>query len=222
MPNFSTLAAALLGGIVLFSGAAQADRAPVWLAQNEFAEGVHYEVLDKPQPVQTGEQIEVLELFWYGCPHCYRLEPMLIKWLKNKPENSAYVALPAVLGSNWEAGARAWYTFEALGLTSKLHGEYFHAIHRDRLRLDTAEALADWMAGQGHDRAAALAAYDSFAVDAKVRHSARVGRLYGISGVPSMIVDGKYLTSVGRAGGHEQLFRVIEFLIERAASERAG
>lgn len=221
MSKISTLAAALFGGILFFS-VAQADRTAVWLAQNEFAEGVHYELLDKPQPVQTGEKIEVLELFWYGCPHCYRLEPPLLEWLKKKPENSAYVAVPAVLGAHWEWGARAWYTFEALGLTHPLHGEFFHAIHRDRLRLDNAQALADWIAGFGHDRQAALAAYDSFAVDAKVRHSTRVGQLYAISGVPSMIVDGKYLTSVGRAGGHAQLFKVIEFLIELAASERAG
>ena len=217
MPAFTI---PLLAAVMLL-GAAQAAPAPVWLAQNDFAEGVHYEVIDQPQPVQTGKQIEVLELFWYGCPHCYRLEPSIIEWLKNKPENSDYIALPVVLGEHWEPGARAWYTFEALGLTKALHGEFFHAIHRDNRRLDTAEALADWIAEQGHDREAALNAYRSFTVDAKVRHSARLGRLYGIRGVPSIVVDGKYLTSVGRAGGHEQLFQVIEFLVQRAAGERA-
>lgn len=191
-------------------------------AQDNFIEGVHYTVLRDNQPVQTGEQIEVVELFWYRCPHCYRLEPYIARWKQNKPGNAELVEIPAILNDNWAFGARMYYTLEALGLAEQLHSAVFHAIHRAKRPLNTREQFADWAAENGADRDAVLAAMDSFAVESKMRFAGLMGRKYRITGVPAIIVDGKYRTSVQLAGGHEQLLQVINHLVKRAAGERVG
>ena len=112
----------------------------------EYEQGINYFPLKIPQPVHTGDKIEVLELFWYRCPHCFELEPYLNKWLKSKPDFIEYVRLPAVLNRSWGFDARVFYTFVALGLVDSLHEAYFDAIHTDRKRIVTVEQLADWVA----------------------------------------------------------------------------
>lgn len=190
-------------------------------AQDAFIEGVHYTALRETQPVQTGTQIEVVELFWYRCPHCYRLEPYIAQWKRNKPANAELVEIPAILNDNWAFGARIYYTLEALGLAEQLHGEVFQAIHRARRPLNTPEQFADWAAENGADRAAVLAAIDSFAVESKMRFATLMSRKYRITGVPAIVVDGKYRTSVQLAGSHDRLLEVINHLVDKAAKERA-
>ena len=112
--------------------------------EEQFIEGGHYELLDEVQPVQTGDKIEVVEMFWYRCPHCFRLEPYLIEWQKNMPDNAQYVPIPALLSEKWEFHARAYYTFEALGVLDPLHGLMFKAIHEQRLQINSVESLAAW------------------------------------------------------------------------------
>ena len=114
----------------------------------EYQQDVNFFKLQVAQPVHTGKKIEVLELFWYRCPHCYELEPYLNKWLKNKPEFVEFVRLPAILNRSWAFDARVYYTFVALGLEDRLHDAYFEAIHEDRKRFRTAEQVADWVAEQ--------------------------------------------------------------------------
>ncbi len=186
----------------------------------EFKEGVEYERLAKPMAVQTGEQIEVRELFWYRCPHCFTLEPFIHDWLQRKPKNADYVPFPAVLSQNWEPQARAFFTFEALGMLDKLHTPFFNAIHQERKVIRTPKDLAKWAAAQGVDEQTVLEAYDSFAVDTKSRQAALLTREYGITGVPAVIVDGKFRTSGQMAGGNERLFALIDYLVEKAAAER--
>jgi len=123
----------------------------------EFDQDVNYFELLVPQPVSTGDKIEVLELFWYGCPHCYSLEPYLVKWLKNKPDFVEFVRLPAVLNRSWAFDARVYYTFIALGLVDKLHEPYFDSIHKERKRMKSVEEVAAWAAEQGVDPKAILA-----------------------------------------------------------------
>ena len=190
-------------------------------AQNEeFVEGGHYELLSEVQPVQTGDKIEVVELFWYRCPHCFKLEPYLVKWLENIPANAEYVPIPAVLNQNWVLHGRAYYTFEALGLLSQLHGKFFDAIHKERKQFKTPEDIAKWVEQQGADGDSFLNTYNSFAVNSKIQFANIMGQKYGISGVPAIIVDGKYRTSVSMAGSHDKLISLINFLIKKAASER--
>ncbi len=189
---------------------------------DQFREGGHYELLSETQPVQSGDKIEVVELFWYGCPHCYRLEPFIAQWLQSKPDHVEFVPLPAILNEHWAFHARLYYTLEALGLDEALHAEVFDAIHEARRKLNTLEQFADWGAKNGIDREELIAAFHSFAVDSKTRFAAVMSRKYGITGVPSIIVDGKYRTSVSQAGSREKLLEVIDHLVELAAEGRDG
>ncbi len=141
---------------------------PAYGQSEQYIEGGHYELLPEFQPVQTGDKIEVAEMFWYRCPHCYRLEPYLHKWLQNKPENAEYVPIPALLNQSWAFQARAFYTFDALGLVDQLHGKFFDAIHKDRKPFNTADQLAEWAAEHGADPDAIRKTMDSFAVNNKL------------------------------------------------------
>jgi thiol:disulfide interchange protein DsbA len=192
------------------------------IAQDEtFLEGSHYETLNETQAVSTGDKIEVLELFWYRCPHCNTLEVPLQEWLKNgKPENAQYIAFPAVLSSRWEPEARAFYTLEALGILDELHGKMFYAIHSEHRQLSSADKLADWAEEQGHSAQDVLDTYESFAVNTKLNYAKTMTKKYNIQGVPAVIVDGKYRTSVSQAGDADTLFEVINFLVEKSAAER--
>ena len=207
---------------ILISAAMLALFSAPAIAQDEaFLEGGHYEVLSTIQPISTGDKIEVLELFWYRCPHCNSLEVPLQKWLKNgKPENAKYVAFPAVLSSRWESSARTFYTLEALDLLDELHGKVFYAIHSEHRNLDSDQRLAEWVEGEGHSAQDVLDTYDSFAVNTKLNYAKTMTKKYDIQGVPAIIVDGKYRTSVSLAGDSDTLFEVINFLVEKAAAER--
>lgn len=185
-----------------------------------FIEGGHYERLSETQPVQTGDKIEVVELFWYQCPHCYRLEPFITQWRHNKPENAEFVPVPAIFNERWAFDARMYYTLEALDLDRQLHADLFAAIHETRRPLTTAEQFADWAVENGADRQALNAALDSFAVETRVNFATVMSRKYGITGVPAIIVDGKYRTSVSLAGSHEKLIEVINYLVTLAAEQR--
>jgi len=186
----------------------------------DYIQGKQYVVLDPAQPVDTGKKIEVRELFWYGCPHCYHLEPELNRWLKAMPSNTEFVRMPAVLRSSWAPHARAFYTFEALGVTAKLHDKLFDAIHKDGRHIDDLKGLADFAAENGVDRKLFTETYNSFGVDSEVRKAQVMGRNYQADGVPTIIVDGKYRTTASMAGSHPVLIKVINFLVKKAKAER--
>jgi len=190
--------------------------------EEQFIEGGHYELLLEVQPVQTGDKIEVVEMFWYRCPHCYRLEPYMLNWLENKPENAEFVPVPAILNKQWAFHARLYYTLEALGLTEELHAAVFKALHVEGKRLNTVDSVADWIAEKGGDRQAVIDTFSSFAVENKLNFANVMSRKYGITGVPAIIVDGRYRTSVSLAGSHEKLIELINFLIGKAAAARTG
>lgn len=196
--------------------------ASVQAQENAFVEGVHYELLDTVQPVQTGDKIEVVEMFWYKCPHCFRLEPFIVEWQKNIPDNVQYVPIPALLGKNWEFDARAYYTFVSLGVIEQLHGKFFLAIHEEKRVIDSVEKLADWAARNGVQRESVIDAFTSFAVENKINFAKVMTRKYGISGVPAIIVDGRYKTAVSQAGSQSKLIEVIDFLIEKSIEVRAN
>ncbi len=208
---------------VVFSAALLWLASAALFAQDErFVAGVHYQILHQAQPTQSGEKIEVVEMFWYECPHCYRLEPFISRWLQTKPQHVAFVPVPAILNRSWEFDARMYYTMQALGIDEALHTEVFKAIHEVRRPLRTLEQFADWAAEHGADRATLLAAFDSFAVQNKINFAMLMSRKYGISGVPAIIVDGRYRTSVSLAGGQAKLIEVINHLVTLAAEQRSG
>ena len=187
-------------------------------AAQEFQEDVNFFPLLVEQPVRTGDQIEVLEIFWYGCPHCYALEPYLKKWLKNKPEFVEFVQLPAVLNHSWAFDARVFYTFVALGLMDELHEAYFDAIHQDRRRMKNVEQVASWAQEQGIDPKLILDTFNSFGVDSMLANATQMSGRYEADGVPTIIIDGKYRTTVSLAGGHNEIIDLINYLAQRAKS----
>ena len=190
---------------------------PVTLMAEGFKEGVEYTTFSKPLPVNTGEKIEVREIFWYGCPHCYNLEAPLNKWRQEGlPDNAEFIRMPGIFRENWVPHARAYYAFEALGQTEKLHHAMMNEMHVKKNRLTTKDQIADFIATQGVDKKEFLDAYNSFSVDSLSRQAGIMTKRYGITGVPTIIVDGRYLVSTSH-GGKVKLFEVVNSLVEKAA-----
>ena len=187
-------------------------------AAPKFTLNVHYFALSKAQPTVTGDKIEVRELFWYGCPHCYRMEPLFDKWLTENPANAEFIRTPAVLRESWAFAARVYYTFKELNLVDQLHRPFFDSIHKERRRIRNGQQLADFAAEHGIDRQAVLDAFNSFSVDANTRRARLLSENYAANGVPTIIVGGKYRTGTASVG-YGKLIEVINFLVNKVANE---
>lgn len=181
-------------------------------AADEFTAGRHYDLVTPAQPTGTEDKIEVVELFWYGCPHCYTFEPHIEKWLETKPDYIEFVRMPAVFARNWEVHARAYYAAEQLGVLDRIHRPLFDALHQQKRELFTEEALAAFFAEHGVEPEDFRTAYDSFAVDSKARAAIAATRNYGITGVPAVVVNGKYRSSARSTGTYENLLKLVEHL----------
>ncbi len=190
------------------------------LARAEFTEGRQYMQVPFPTPVETGNRIEVREIFWYGCSHCYVLEPGLTRWLKQLPANAQFVRTPATASPRWAIHAQAYYAFEALGAMEKLHGVFFKAVQEQPGALNDEKGIADFVARHGIDRKKFTEAFNSFGVRLKLEKAKQVNQDLNINSVPTLVVDGKYLTSAAMAGGEEALFKLLDQLIGKAAKER--
>ncbi|MHB1950329.1 MAG: thiol:disulfide interchange protein DsbA/DsbL [Acidiferrobacteraceae bacterium] len=185
-------------------------------AHAAFKENRDYLRLFPSQPVTTGRNIEVREFFWYGCPHCFHLEPVLNAWLRHKPADVTFIRTPAVLRHSWEPGARTYYTFKALGVVNRLHDLFFNAIHVKHEDLVTENQVAAWAARHGVNEQQFKAAYHSFGVDSKLQNAINLERAEGIDAVPTIVVEGRYLTNVGMAGGRKRMMRLVDFLVQKA------
>ena len=184
----------------------------------EFKEGVHYQRIPTPVPTSTGDKIEVAEIFWYGCPHCYALEPTVTEWLKRKPDNVVFIQLPATLGRKpGEAHARAFYTAETLGILDQINKRIMAAMHVEKRRVDSEDQLAAFFVEQGVSEEDFRNTYNSFVVETKFRRSQDLIKRYQVNGVPAIVVNGKYLTNASMAGSQEQLFEVVDFLVQQEA-----
>lgn len=186
-------------------------------AAADYKEKIHYELVQPPQPTTTKDKVEVVEMFWYGCPHCNSLEPYVERWLKRIPANAEFVRIPAVFRPTWELHARAFYTAEILGVLEKTHSAMFEAIHNQKRNLATEQELMEFFAQHGVKNEDFKRVFKSFAVEAKVRRAKDLSQRYGISGVPAVIVNGKYRTSAQLAGGNANIFKVVNFLVEQEA-----
>ena len=174
-----------------------------------------YELLSPAQPVKNPNKIEVIEFFWYGCPHCYSLEPSMVEWLKNKPENVEFIRQPAVFSDLWGKHAKAFFTAEALGVSEKVHADLFDAIQNKRQKLTSEDDLAKFFAAHGVKDEDFRAAYNSFLVDAKLRQAETMGPRYGITGVPTIVVNGKYRVTATTAKSQENMIAVTNQLIQQ-------
>jgi thiol:disulfide interchange protein DsbA len=191
------------------------------VARAELVEGRDYTVLPHPQPTHSGNNIEVIEFFWYGCPHCYQLHPHIKAWLKRMPKDVSFRYVPAIFRPNWIPGAKIFYALEVLGTRDRLHDKVYDAIHLDKIDLNKEDVLFDWVAKQGVDRQKFIDAYNSFSVQNQdVPRSTNMSKSYGLTGVPAVVVDGKYMTS-GRMGGTPQdTIKIMDELIEKVRQER--
>ncbi len=187
----------------------------------QIQEGQHFTRLETPIKVSTGDKIEVREMFWYGCPHCNQLEPTIIKWLKNKPENAEFIPMPAVFSQRWVFHAKTYYTLKALGVDEKAHPMVFESIHQKRKPINNTKQLAKFLkANFDIEPSKVESAFNSFTVDSNMRAANAYSVKSGANGVPTVIVDGKFKTSVQEAGGNTQLFKVVDELVLLAQAER--
>ena len=194
--------------------AAAAFLAPAVSAQPKA--GADYTELKAAQPVEAKGKVEVLEFFWYRCPHCYSLEPVLEPWTKKLPADVQFRRIPAVLSDNWATDARFFYAFEALGVLDKVHKAFFDAIHRDRLNLSSEAAITEWLKKNGIDRAKFDDAYKSFGVQAKVKRAAQLSAAYQLDVVPLLAVQGKYTISAEQGGTQNGMLETTDKVIDLA------
>lgn len=204
---------------------AQQER--IVLAQNDdastsdrFELGTHYQRLSPTQPTSSSpDQIEVAEIFWYGCPHCYTFDPYLESWKADLPGNVNFVRIPAVWNPLLQVHARAYYAAEALGKGEEMHAPIFREIHVNGNYLDSEQALQAFFGQFDVSPEDFSSAFNSFAVHTKLQRADELSRRYRIQSVPTVIVNGKYSTNATEAGGYDTLMELIDELI---ASEAAA
>lgn len=205
------LSAALVAASVFGMTAVQAAEPAT--AGNEYIE------LSNPVPVSQPGKIEVVELFWYGCPHCYHFEPTVNPWAEKLPADVNFKRVPAMFGGPWDAHGQMFLTLEAMGVEHKVHAAVFKAIQEQGKKLVKPDEMAEFLATQGVDKDKFLATFNSFAIKGQVNQARELAKKYGITGVPSMVVNGKYRFDLGTAGGPEGVLNVADQLI---AKERAA
>ncbi len=181
----------------------------------EFKEGADYDVVNPSQPTSDPGKVEVLEFFWYGCPHCYHFEPDLNAWLKTKPASVDFIRQPAVFNEQWAAHAKAFFTADALDVLDKLHPDFYDAIQNKHEKLATEEELAVFFKAHGISEDAFKQAYKSFAVDSKMRQASGMAAKYGITGTPALVVNGKYVVSPGKAKSFPRMIEITNALIKK-------
>lgn len=181
----------------------------------EYDEGIDYKRLSRPLTTEDPAKVEVMELFWYGCPHCYRLEPKLKAWLKKQPKKVNFVRVPAVFNPKWAFHAKLFYTAELLGVLDKMHQPIFDAMHVQRKRMNSEGEAYALFKKFGISDKDFNNTFNSFAVDSLVRKATDLTRRANISGVPSLVINGKFVTDGPMGNGHEGMLKIADFLISR-------
>jgi thiol:disulfide interchange protein DsbA len=192
-------------------------------AQGAPVEGTDYTELKPPQAVDTAGKVEVIEFFWYRCPHCYALEPELEAWVKRLPRDVQFKRVPGILNEDWAIDARVFYSLEAIGEVERVHRQLFDAIHKQggvRLRGDAyTKWVADWLAKQKVDMAKYDAAFHSFSVESKLRRAAQMASAYRLDGVPTLTVQGRYLVLANTS--QKAMLETADFLIGETRKQLA-
>ena len=200
---------------VLFGTAATAIAQP-----SLYVDGTHYETLANPVRTADPNKIEVTEVFWYGCPHCYAFEPLITSWEEKLPSDVAFVRSPGMWNPTMEVHAQIYYAAEALGIAEKIHPVAFNEIHQKRNYLQTEDAIRDMFVREGVAAADFDKAWKSFSVTSAVKRAGTRMRDYKVQGVPSLVVNGKYLVSAGGAVPTQtDMLKVVDFLIQKERSD---
>lgn len=212
---FSLLAGgAVAAGSTLWSGAAQADTAKP-------EAGTDYLPLDPRAPVEApAGKIEVVEFFWYNCPHCNVFEPLLAGWIKTLPKDVAFRRAPVAFRDEFVPQQRLYFALEAMGLVDKLHAKVFAAIHVEKIDLSKAASIADWVAKQGVDMAKFNQQYSSFSVATKATKAAQLQNAYKVEGVPALGVAGRFYVDGTLTKSMDRALKVVESLVAGVRSGR--
>ena len=193
--------------------------AAAWIAAAGIAAAQQpFTLLSPPQPTEPGK-IEVVEFFWYACPHCYHLEPAIATWTRNAPKDVVFKRMPAASGG-WDKLAAVYFTLEAMGILDQYHGKVFEAIHKQNINLAQPDVREPWLAKQGIDVAKYKDVEKSFAVMTKVQRAKQLSASYKVDAVPMLVVDGKYVVTAQSAGGQERMFQAVDAAIATARREK--
>lgn len=197
----------LIGSLLLLLSVAQAFA-------GSLDEG--YQEIRPAQPTQVPDgKIEIVEVFWYGCPHCYDFEPYLEKWLQTKPDDVVFRRVPGVLNKTWLPHAKAYFTAEKLGVAAELHKSLFDAIHKEKKSIFTEDKLRDFFKEHGVDSDEFTKIYRSDEIETKTKQAFFMARGYRLTGVPSVVINGKYMTSGSLTGSYDDILKVMDYLIEK-------
>jgi protein dithiol oxidoreductase (disulfide-forming) len=217
-----------LAAVAIFAFASVAAQ-----AQAPLTIGKDYQAITPTQPTPPGKNVEVIEFFWYGCPHCADLQSSLHAWLKSKPTDVAFRSQPAAFNDSWTQLARTYYAIDTVGESEKLHGAVFNAIHKSK-KLDPKVLAKDpktlfaWVGDQKSDVKKFTDAYNSFTVVSKTQRTVDITSAYGVSGTPSLAIDGRYLIAPhmvpakNNSVDYEQFFKNVDQLIAMARASRKG
>jgi thiol:disulfide interchange protein DsbA len=202
--------ATLFAGALLLTGAALAK---------PYEEGVQYVPIQPQPPVATGDEVEVIEFFWYGCPHCRDFEPVVGKWAAGLPENVKFTQMPVLFGGPADLHAQVYYALEGMGELERLHSKFFEAMHVDKRKLRSLEEVEAFLTENGVDLDKFREAMNSFAVAAKVNRARALMRRYGVRGVPALVVDGRYRSGTGFRS-YEDMTEVVDHVVAKVLAER--
>jgi thiol:disulfide interchange protein DsbA len=207
------LSVAILSLAFSFSGSANAQGPKI-------EEGFDYRILPVAQPLETKGKVEVIEFFWYGCPHCYDLEPELNAWLKRMPKDVTFRKVPVAFRDDFMPHSQLFYALESMGKGEAMNEKVMYAMHKENKRLMTENEIADWVASQGIDRNTFLASYRSFAVISKARAARQMADAYRIDGVPTIVMQGRYVTSPSIAGTKAKSIAVMDHLEQKIRKDK--
>ncbi len=204
---------AALGLAISFPGLSSAQSPKI-------EEGFDYRILPVAQPVESKGKIEVIEFFWYGCPHCYDFEPELSAWVKRQPKDVTFRRVPVAFRDDFMPHSQLFYALEAMGKGEAMNEKVMYAMHKENKRLMTENEIADWVASQGIDRNTFLATYRSFAVVSKARAARQTADAYRIDGVPTIVMQGRYVTSPSIAGTKAKAITVMDYLEQKIRKDQ--
>jgi thiol:disulfide interchange protein DsbA len=184
-------------------------------AQTAFVVDTDYQLISPAVKTTQPDKVVVTEIFWYGCPHCFRFE----RWASGLPDGVVFEQVPSSLNPRWTVLARAYYAFKMMGVLEQTHKAIFEAIHLKRQRLDSLDSIAAFAASQGLDEKVFRENYASFPVETQVRKNVQKEKRYGHRGVPAVIVNGKYLVSASLAGSNERMIQIMNFLVSQELAQ---
>jgi thiol:disulfide interchange protein DsbA len=181
-----------------------------------------FQQLNPPQPTQSAGKVEVIEFFWYGCPHCYTLEPSVVSWAKKAPADVAFKRVPAIPSDSWADHARMFYTLEAMGKLEEYHQKVFDAIHKSNVNLANKKIRDEWLQKNGIDAAKYAEMEKSFTVATNVNRAKQMTYAYKVDSVPRVTVNGKYVVTMDGAGSIERVFQIVDQLVGQARKDKTS